>query len=706
VNARIGVVLVVCLFVASLPAGIGAAGVGPGPEATADPASEIPAELTTASADRGAVPATASRSSASDLLSRTTVLRHRSDREDVFEAETTISVPDSVTSLELTLQSEATVTATDGFEQTDDGSYRWTETTDEPTIRFTMPTDRTGYDGHHERVDADRIAAHAHDGGNADRSAAHAHDGDGYTFVDTGDWAVVQVPSVGLSYSYTDPVGVEETVRVDGPGATGGDIAYFGPVTEYETAGEQETVRLAVADDASLAESPAAIGDALAAASDRLDVGASRDEVFVVAVPTDVDWAAHGIQYGESDAWVVADAPLDVASNVWLHEYVHTRQAFANPDVDTTTETEWLVEAQAEYYAALLALEQGHIEFTTFADALEAGAASPAADARLAEPTTWTDDRADYLKGALVAGELDRQLRLATDGDRSLDDVFRTVNRADGPLTETELLDAIESEGGSDVRAAAERYTRTEQTPEMWSRAAHEDAFEVAVAQFESGLDGPIESGGESWDVVGDSLTIPAGDDVTIPVSATNVGDREGTADVTLAVDGADVDARQFELSAGDEATDTLTWRAPEPGVYDVRVGSDRVTVSVRSPSSVTVTALRIDPDDAGPGEELTATATVEAADDRPGAAVLTVRTPDGPAGEMPVVVSPGEPETAGTTLTFDDAGSFEVVVGNQSRVVSIETGPIERVDSLPGFGPTATLVAIVAALLVARGRR
>ncbi|WP_265109355.1 CARDB domain-containing protein [Halosolutus halophilus] len=698
-TSRAWLVFVTCLLVVAVPASVGAVDTHGPPRPTAAPADATYAGLSAASAEGG----TTTAATANDVLHRTTVLRHLPDRPGEFETEMTFRVPDPVTELEVELEPAASVESTDGFQRTEKGTYRWTGVTDEPTIRFTMPADRTGDDGHEDAAD--------------ERVGPPSRDGDGYTFVDTGDWGVVRVPGVGLSFRWTEPVGIEETVTVDGPGATGGDIAYFGPVTEYERTGDGERIRLAVADDATLAEPPGEILDALVGASDRLDVGASHDEVFVVAVPTDVEWAARGLQYGESDAWVVADAPLDEANTVWLHEYVHTRQAFANPDVGTTTETAWLVEAQAEYYAGLFALERGLVDFDAFADDLEAGERDPYADAILADPTTWTDDRTDYVTGPLVYGEIDRQLRLATDGDRTLADAFRTLNRNDGAVSEDDFLAAIAAEGGTDVRSVAERYTRTDRRPETWSRTAHEAAFDQPVAQFAYELDAaPIEVGGEPWspgepsdaDAVAE-ITVPAGESVTIPVVISNVGDRDGTADATLAVDGDVVDHRRVELAAGDRTSDALTWTPPEPGTYDLRIGSDRLTVSVRSPASVTVTGLEVHPDVAEPGEEVSVTATVEAAADRPGAAVLAFRTPAGTVAEALVVVAPGERETVTETMTFDDSGRFEVAVGDQSTTVTVGPNPIDRVEALPGFGaPTAlaALAGLVLALVAVFGRR
>ncbi|WP_306054644.1 M61 metallopeptidase family protein [Natronococcus wangiae] len=675
------VVVVTVLLIGSLPAGVAGLETGRTPEySLAEPA------------------VTASPATASDVLHRTTVLRHLPERGDTFETETTFRVPDSVSEFEVDLESEASVSTTDGFERTDDGAYRWTGD-DEPTIRFTMPTDRTGYEGHRDGSAATT---------GAERTAGSAERG--YTFVDTGDWGVVRVPSVGISLQRTDPVGHEETVTVEGPGATGGDIAFFGEVAEYERTVAGETIRLAVPAAADLREDPDDVLETLAAASASLDVGASHDEVFVVAVPDDVDWAARGIQYGQSDAWVVADASLEDAPSVWLHEYVHTRQPYANPDVGTATETAWLVEAQAEYYAATLALEQGSIDFREFRSVLERGERSPYADDVLADPGTWTGERTAYVKGPLVYGELDRQIRVETDGDRTLADVFRALSARGDRVTERAFLEAVEDAGGSDVRSTAERYTRTPEAPTAWHRRDHGDAFDLEAPAITTGLDGEgLEVAGEPWDRPagqgdGSPVPVPVGEPVAVPVALENVDDRDGTADATLAVDGKIVDHHQLALESGERTTTSLAWTPSEPGEYAVRVGDDRFAVLVRSPSSVRVTDLAVEPERADPGDPVTATATVAAADSRPGAAVLEFRTGDETV-ERPVSVAPGERTTVDATLTFADDGRYEVAVADRSVTVTVG-GALSRLEAIPGFGGAVALAALaVAALLLARRR-
>ncbi|SEQ74955.1 CARDB domain-containing protein [Natrinema salaciae] len=692
-KSRFAALLVVVLLVASLPAGV----------AALEPA-RAAGSATTGGLDSragGTAPSigttagsTVGSGGSEDVLHRTTVLRHRPADPDAFEVETTVHVPDPVTELEIELDPDATVESTAGFERTGDRTFEWTGGTDAPTVRYAMPADRRG------------------DGEQGAGSAG------GYTFVDTGDWGVVAVPDVSLSLRRTEPVGIERSVTVDGPGATGGDIAFFGAVREYERAVDGGTIKLVVPDAASLEESPDAILAALADARGRLAVGARTDEVFVVAVPSDVDWGQkRGIQYGRSDAWVVDDATLDEPNPVWLHEYVHVRQRFSNADGDTAPETSWLVEGQADYYAGLLALESGATDFADFSRLLERGEESPDADAVLADRSTWENRETMYTKGALVAGEIDRQLRLATDGDRTLEDVFRALNAGEGTVTEDDFLEAIEEAGGPTVRAVAERYTRTDESPEMWSRSQHEAAFEQPVADFAYGIGAePLEVAGREWPRwnateidgtrVHDVIAVPAGESVSIPVAVENVGEREGTYDATLDVDGRVVAHRRGRLAPDEGTTHRLSWTPSEPGEYTVRVGAERLTAVVRSPASATVADLQVAPDSVDPGEPVTATATIAADDDRPAAAVVAFRTVDGIAAERSVALRPGETTTVEAPLRFDERGRYEIGVGDRTATVSVGADPAAALEEVPGFGLSAAAIAVAIALSILVARR
>ncbi|RQG92707.1 hypothetical protein EA462_00280 [Natrarchaeobius halalkaliphilus] len=713
-TSRLIAIVFVVLMIASLPAGVGAF---ESAEPTASPAAE-PASLEPI--DAGSITATTATES---TLYRTTTLRHLPDRSGTFETEKEFRVPDPVVDLEIGLHSRAEVESTEGFEETGDGTLEWTEETDRPSVRFTMPANRTGDVGAHalesggspetsgevpnEPTKRAMVTATIDERTEHARTATTADER--YTFVDTGEWGVVQVPGIDISLRQTESVGHDETVRVDGPGATGGDIAFFGEVEEHQRTVDGETIRLVVSESAEMAEEPSAVLETLTYASRELDVGARPDEAFIVAVPTDVNWGPEGVQYGDGDAWVRADAPLENPANIWVHEYVHVRQDFSGSASDARLgpEAEWLVEAQAEYYAATIAFEKGLIEFDELKRHLERGERAPYADGILADPPSWEDDRTDYVKGRLVYAEIDRVLRLETEGDRTLEDVFRVMNANEEGLTGDGFLELLEDAGGEAVRATAERYTLTDATPGMWSRSEHAAAFDLEGAAFAYRLGPePLEVADEPWEdgyvtAERDAVVVPMDTSVTVPATVENVGDRDGTYDASLVIDGDIVDYNQSALPVGRHATERLAWTPPEPGDYALRVGSDELAVFVRTASSVTVTDLSIDPEPARPGEPVDVTATVEAAGDGPGTAVIEFRTEDGVVAERTVVVASDERKTINASVQFDEEGTYELVVGDRETTVTIEAVPPADLEEVPGFGVGTAIGSLLAAITV-----
>lgn len=197
-------------------------------------------------------------------------------------------------------------------------------------------------------------------------------------------------------------------------------------------------------------------------------------------------------------------------------------------------------------------------------------------------------------------------------------------------------------------------------------------------------------------------IAVPAGKPVSLPVTVANVGSRAGAYDAALQVDGRPVDVRRGRLAAGETAQHSLSWTPAEPGAYTLRVGSERLTAIVRSEASVTVTDLHVSPERVDPGEPVTVTATVEAADERPAAAVLEFRTVEGVVAERPVALRVGDSTTIEADLRFDEVGRYQIAVGDRTATARVGSGPAAAIETVPGFGVPAALVAVAMLLIVA----
>ena len=580
-----------------------------------------------------------------DVIRQTQTYALRPNTTGQVAVTLTYDIPDRVHSLKTDVPAAAAVQSTDGFAPANGTTFRWDGETDAATIEYRVNPNRT-----------------------VEREGPFATDGR-YVAADAGDWALFsrsQTPT-RWTYSGNDPVRFERSVTTAGPGAAGDTLVYLGETTTYERTASGQQFTLAVPAESSLTESPDEILTSLSTAAAALRVGERDEDVFVVAAPTtSVDWAVRGLETGGSDMWVADDEHLDSADNVWIHEYVHTRQSFRE-----TRETRWFTEASAVYFAAALTLEQDRIDYESFAERLDDGERAVYDDAVLTEPATW-EQNANYYRGPLVAGRIDEQIRRASDRKRTLQDTLRILNVLDGPVTQSAFLGAVGRPGDPKARTIAQNLTATSEPVTMWNRSLHLRVFGPLPAGIGYALprsDGPADY------VVNSTYrnaTVPAGDPLYLAVNETltvetlvsNVGGTAGTYNATLAVNGTVADRRRGELAADSETVVPLAYTFTDPGRYDVRVGGENVTVLVSQPASAMVTGVTVSDTSVTQGDTVVVTATVTNDERVPGTA--TVRfTRDGDTVSEQVVSLPPESTLSVTgSVMLQRPGSVHVSAG------------------------------------------
>ena len=642
--------VVVLLVTAAVPIGTAVAGVG-----ATDGGSHANGVASTASvvSDESATHVesavgTASGEFAASVVSTETTTRVASARESpqvvmnyelastdepgVVRVRATADLPDSVTELEVELPPNATLRETDGFDEGGGLDVAWDGTTTRPTLAYTVPVNRT--DGTFG----------------------------GYDFVGTEEWATVDTRDVNVYFRWryrsdTPPEPVQRFTTT-GAGYVGTHYAHLGAHDRSSVNGTEMT--LVVSRDATLEPGRTTVATTLRTATEQLRVGGREESVAVIVGSDPI--GPGGISSG-TDVVVNGREPVSTPNNVWVHEYVHTRQAY-EPAANMT----WFDEASAEYYAALLTLRQGRIDYRQFVEYVQVTGSGT-----LTDPSSWESDTVEYTKGSLVVAALDVQIRRATNGSRTLQDVFRQLNEQDGTVTYPTFAATVSDVAGTDLRGWLDRHVAGGETPQFPadvyaftapSGTADPDGDGVAdAAEREAGTN-PFAADTDD-DGLADGAEIDRSTDPT--VADTDGDGLDDGREVELATDPTAADTDGDGLDDDDERfgeTDPTAADTDGDGLDDgreVELGTDP-------------TAADTDGDGVSDGRE------VEEGTD-PLATPTATQTTTSSESESPTA---GEPTESGRDGTGDAATS----------------------TSAAGFGALVAVVAVVVAALLARRRR
>jgi predicted metalloprotease with PDZ domain len=149
---------------------------------------------------------------------------------------------------------------------------------------------------------------------------------------------------------------------------------------------------------------------------------------------------------------------------VFAHELAHVRQSFTLADGDDGPSMHWLLEGMAEYQAAVVELRSGRLPEARFRERVTTDAG---ADAVLADRSTWSSPNVPYDKGERVVAALDAEIRLATDGERSIVDVWRLLNAHEGTVSYGDFVAVVEAVAGTEMRDWLDRYVRSDAAPSV-----------------------------------------------------------------------------------------------------------------------------------------------------------------------------------------------------------------------------------------------
>ena len=253
------------------------------------------------------------------------------------------------------------------------------------------------------------------------------------------------------------------------PGIVGDQVLLLGEYTMYHRSVGCHDIELYIPDALDTVESPTAIADSLEETARNLNVGWRYDTVRVYGVGAPVRLGGRAFTH---EVWVHVNStfkpkssrgirypPQLVPANVWVHEYVHTRERWAwNSSV--SSDAQWLTEAIPSYYMIAETERQGRMRaynetryWMRLNESLRLG------DNRmnLTNRSTYQREQGAYSRGAFVLAAIDAEIRSQTGGKKSLKDVFRRLNQQD-EVTQSSFRRAVIEVGGEEMGPWVDRY--------------------------------------------------------------------------------------------------------------------------------------------------------------------------------------------------------------------------------------------------------
>lgn len=300
--------------------------------------------------------------------------------------------------------------------------------------------------------------------------------------VDTGDWALIDTPYVGWWWqtSTSDPVDPTVETNIAGSGALADDFAFLGEYTTRTHQAHNQEFRLIIPDAANLTESPEAIFDNLAYTSDKLRVGDRDPKVTIIVAPTVGNWTGPTSGSASDSAfWAIDTSPVGTAGDIWIHEYVHTRQNYT-----TTDDFRWFDEGSAVYYSALYPLQRDQIDWVRFRNYLTR-APREEQTAILTESGSG-GALSQYSKGGVVAARGDYELRRATGDEVSLQNIIEQLNAEPEEVSNTDYIEYIDSYTDEETTSSIRAATTTPKTEVVWTGEDHIRVFGTTPNGFDS----------------------------------------------------------------------------------------------------------------------------------------------------------------------------------------------------------------------------
>jgi hypothetical protein len=162
--------------------------------------------------------------------------------------------------------------------------------------------------------------------------------------------------------------------------------------------------------------------------------------------------------------------------------------------------------------------------------------------------------------------------------------------------------------------------------------------------------------------------TLLTGETLELVVTVTNAGDAEGTADLSVGLDGADGREASVDVPPGETVNRTFTWEMSEAGTFAVSLNGETIgNVTVEPPE---VLHVGTDGDAGNPGTETAPLSSIGGAVDRAGPG-QTVEVHPGEYVEYVEFTTAGDPD-APITLTGPPDAVLKPPETHESQVITV----------------------------------
>lgn len=479
-----------------------------------------------------------------------------------------------------------------------------------------------------------------------------------------GSWTLLE----HRSPSTTADVDFRTNIRITGDGYAGNKALVLGSHEVYRRQVAGQTIDLVVPGNVSLLYGPRRTVAALANASRAQGFEARAPVVTAFATPDIREPVPQGTTYGiEFNRTILVDA--DTELGVWVHEYVHTSQYFPRPEG-----LRWLAEGSAQYYEEVLTVRSGYGPWAAFQRTLDRGADD---DSVLAAPDTWQVGPR-YQKGALVLAAIDREIRTATNGSRTIGDVFGRANQWGPNATLETFFGAVRDVGGSNAAATAERYLTTSATPDP---TGFKPVYGAGYQQLERQVLEAVAVGQDrnrTLERLGRN-PLRLGETVRITARITNNGSARGLARLApnLDTNTSIIDEPWVGwLRPNETVTRTVSHQFDSPGRYEIRGDTfEGGTFTYRfrvapERDTASVTGLTVTTDDT---DRIGVSTTVRNTGDRDTFVALPVRLDGRRVSTTTLVVGSNSVRTVFFTVNRSGAGT--IAVGDAETAIGSSTG-------------------------------